>query len=176
MAIQAQFVNSPPDTITGPFSFTVTVTNDGASADDFSFEAVLINPATGEQAARVWSTNVFIGAGESRDLQFNLVESRNLQVSDGTYDLNVLYGDYPTPTNWKSAINTTVEVALNDTGGGGSDGGGNGGNGGNGSNGGNGGSGGGGNGSDTSSKGRLALVGAAAIGAGVLVSQRNKEE
>jgi len=119
MAIQAQFVTEPPSTITGPFQFTVSVTNTGAVGDDYAFEAVLINPATGEQAARIWSTNVWMPAGETKELTFYLQETRELDVEDGTYDLNLLYGVYPSPTNWKSAINTTVSVALSGGGGGG---------------------------------------------------------
>ena len=119
MAIQAQFVTEPPQSITGPFEFTISVTNNGEFGDNYSFEAVLINPATGEQATRLWSTNVWLGSGETKELTFRLAETREIDVSDGTYDLNVLYGVYPSPTNWKSAVNTTV--TLNLTGGGGGD-------------------------------------------------------
>ena len=111
MAIRANFINEPPSTITGPFEFSVEATNNGNVSDDFSFEAVLINPATGEQEAKLWSTNVWMPAGETKELRFQLAGTRELSVPDGTYDLQVLYGDYPIPTNWKSATNTTVEVS-----------------------------------------------------------------
>jgi len=120
MAIQAQFVTEPPQEITGPFEFTVAVTNNGQFGETYSFEAVLINPATGEQATRLWSTNVWLSAGATKELTFRLAETRSLSVSDGTYDLNVLYGVYPTPTNWKSAVNTTVNLNLSGGGGSGS--------------------------------------------------------
>lgn len=117
MAISSTFVNRPPTTITGPFEFTITATNTGPQGDDFAFEAVAIDPATGEQVTRIWSTNVYIQSGQTRELTFSLLGTRDLDIPDGQYDLNVLYGDYPTPTNWKSAINTTVEFALSGSGG-----------------------------------------------------------
>ena len=139
MAINSTLVEEPPTTITGPFEFTITATNTGQISDDFAFEAVVIDPATGEQVTRIWSTNVFISSGQTRELTFSLLDSRELDIEDGQYDLNVLYGDYPTPTNWKSAINKTVTFSLGNNGGG-SGGGGSGGNGGNGDSGENGGS------------------------------------
>lgn len=158
MAIKGQFKTEPPSKITGPFSFTVTVTNNGAVGDDFSFEAVLIDPATGEQVTRIWSTNVYLGSGKSKDLNFQLAKTRELKVDDGTYDLQVLYGGYPIPTNWKSAVNTTVEVALQDSGNGGNRT--NGGNGGKGRNGNNGG----GSNEGSSTTTIAAIVGAVGLG------------
>lgn len=115
MPIEAQFINSPPSTITGPFEFSVEATNTGSMGDDFAFEAVLTNPNTGEQAARIWSTNVWMPAGSPKELVFTLAATRNLTVPDGQYELKVIYGSYPAPSNWKTAVSKTVQVSQSAT-------------------------------------------------------------
>lgn len=135
MSLDGGFTERPPNTITGPFEFRVQATNNSNSGETYSFEAVLINPSTGEEAAQIWSTNVFFEAGGTKDLVFQLAETRELNIPDGSYDLQVLYETYPSGTQ-RSLANKGVQVDLKQDGsnGGGGSNGGNGSNGGGGSN------------------------------------------
>lgn len=119
MAIIGGFIEPPPQTITGPFEFKVQAKNNGTIGDQYAFEAVLIDPATGETEASIWSTNVWISAGSSKELNFYLAETRDLSVPDGQYDLNVLYQTYPSGGAKRSLANATVTVDTQSEGGGG---------------------------------------------------------
>jgi len=125
MALEGGFTERPPDTITGPFSFKAQARNTGPVGEDYTFEAVLIDPSTGEQATRLWTANTWVGGGETVELTFYLQENRELEIPDGQYDLQVLYGNYPSPDTWLSLANTTVTLDLQSDGGsgGGDDGG-----------------------------------------------------
>jgi len=118
MALEGGFTKRPPDVITGPFDFKAQANNTGLTGKTFAFKAVIINPGTGEILADLWSTNVWIGSGGSRELSFYLAESRELSIDEGTYDLQVMYGDYHAPDTWMSLANKTVEVNLDGSSGG----------------------------------------------------------
>jgi len=123
MTITGSFITEPPDTINEAFTFKTEVTRSESGSQTggtVKFRAVLLDQS-GTVQTRIWSVNVFLAQGQSKEINLNLAESRNLNIPTGSYTLAVQTANYPAGDNWQTLVSKQVSVTDQVTGGNGDD-------------------------------------------------------